>query len=269
MITAGIDAGFENIKVAILDGGNILAKGEASSFEEGGRRAESIEKIWKETLNAAGLSESDIVSVASTGQGKYDVVFSDKNVVEAVADARGGRFFSEDAAFVVDIGADTTRVLTLATSTETRIAIDEVVFNQKCAAGIGTMLEFLTRRLEMTLDEMSALPAEAASDVIVNDGCPVFTELGVLELLNAGVSARAAAGAAIQALAVRVHSVLNDKVIPAKDSTVLLGGVAKNTAFVNTLKMESGIQFITPENAEYGGAIGAALIAGDECGEKE
>jgi activator of 2-hydroxyglutaryl-CoA dehydratase len=69
------------------------------------------------------------------------------------------------------------------------------------------------------------------------------------------------AQAIIEAVAVRVNSILNDKIKPPKDTTVLVGGVAKNKAVINALKRRSGIDFLIPDQAEYAGALGAALIA--------
>jgi activator of 2-hydroxyglutaryl-CoA dehydratase len=38
-----------------------------------------------------------------------------------------------------------------------------------------------------------------------------------------------------------------------------VGGVAKNSAFVKALKNLSKLEFAIPEDAEYAGALGAAL----------
>jgi activator of 2-hydroxyglutaryl-CoA dehydratase len=65
----------------------------------------------------------------------------------------------------------------------------------------------------------------------------------------------------MEAIAVRINSVLNDKIKPAKNTTVLVGGVSRNKAVVNALKKRSGVNFIIPEYAEYAGALGAALTA--------
>jgi activator of 2-hydroxyglutaryl-CoA dehydratase len=89
----------------------------------------------------------------------------------------------------------------------------------------------------------------------------VFAELNVLGLLNQDVSPQKIGGAAVKAVAVRVNSVINDITIPARDCVVLVGGVAKNKAFVKALQDLSGLAFIVPDHAEFAGAIGAALYA--------
>jgi activator of 2-hydroxyglutaryl-CoA dehydratase len=69
------------------------------------------------------------------------------------------------------------------------------------------------------------------------------------------------AGAVVKAMAGRCNAALNDKLVPTREGTVLIGGVTKNKAFVKALEALSGIRFDIPEDAEYAGAYGAALCA--------
>jgi benzoyl-CoA reductase subunit D len=258
MITAGIDVGLRNTKIALLKDGRVVGKGEGISG--GGKRAGNIETIWKEALSGAGIEASDISRVVATGQGKEDVAFADDIAVETVADARAARFFYPEAGAVVDAGADQTRVVTLGEGN----GVEEVVFNQKCMAGLGLLLEIIADRLDLTIEEIASIPEGASGGASVNDGCPVFAEEGVLELLNDGVSAERIAGAATDVAVVRLNSILNDKIVPKKDNTVLIGGLARNAAFVAGLKKRSGIAFLVPEDAAFAGAIGAAVIAAEQ-----
>jgi predicted CoA-substrate-specific enzyme activase len=255
MITAGVDAGLMNTKVAILKDGKII--GRAAGASGGGGRGEAVERIWEEALRTAGVAASQVGMVVSTGIGREDVAFAGKTVVESLADAQAARFLYPGATAVVDAGADQTRVVTLGEGGRA----SEVVTNQKCMAGLGLMLEVIADRLEMTLEEMSALGPEFSDRIPLNDGCPVFAEQGALELLNQGVSRKEIADAVTNVAVVRLLSILNDKVRPKNDSTVFIGGLTKNAAVTERLKRCSGIGFRIPEAAEYGGALGAALIA--------
>jgi predicted CoA-substrate-specific enzyme activase len=255
MITAGIDAGLENIKIVIADNGKIIAKGTCPSGGEG--RTEAIRTLFDELLERAGLRYSDLSKTVATGQGKYDALIADKGVVEAVAAAAAAGFFFKDSQAVVDIGADQTRVVTL----EEEEGIREVVMNQKCMAGLGLLIETVAERLDMTLEEISNIPSTSDTACSVNDGCPVFAELDALELLNRCVSRESVAAAVMQTVIVRLNSILNDKIRPERNTAVLIGGVGKNAFVVNGLKDRSGIDFIVPDDAEYGGAIGAAVLA--------
>jgi activator of 2-hydroxyglutaryl-CoA dehydratase len=157
----------------------------------------------------------------------------------------------------MDAGCDETLVVTFTGDGK----IQQPVLNEKCAAGVGGFLQNMARRLELSLEEMSALPPIAEGGAVVNDGCVVFAELDALSLLNQGVSPGEIASAVTDAAAIRACTVISDVTIPAFDRVVLLGGLTKNKAFVHALETRAGFAFIIPEKAEYAGAFGAALIA--------
>jgi predicted CoA-substrate-specific enzyme activase len=253
MITAGIDVGIENLKTVILKDGKVLARG--ADLSGGANRGKVAEKVWSEALASVKLKPGDVSRVFATGQGKNDVAFASDRVTEPVADTRAARFLYPKATSVVDIGADQVRVVILGKGD----SILEVVMNQKCAAGLGIFLKSMARTLGMTLDEMSSISGTGKS--IVNDGCSVFAEMDALGLLNRDIPREDIVRAITEAVAVRVSSILNDKIKPTKDTTVLVGGLSRNKAVVAALKKRSAIDFLIPEQAEYAGALGAALIA--------
>jgi benzoyl-CoA reductase subunit D len=253
MITAGIDVGIENTKVVVLKDRKVI--GRATVLSGGANRGKSAEQALKTALAAAKISPSAVDSIVATGQGKGDVGFARDCVVEPVAAARAARFLYPQAACVVDVGADQVRVVTLGLKDK----IAEVVMNQKCAAGLGILLKSMARTLGMTLDDMSKLSGEGKS--VVNDACGVFAEMDAFGLLNRNVPREDVARAVIEAVAVRVNSILNDKLKPGKDTTVMVGGVSRNKAVVAALNRRSGINFIIPDQSEFAGALGAALIA--------
>jgi predicted CoA-substrate-specific enzyme activase len=253
MITAGIDVGIENVKVVILKDGKVVGRGTALSG--GANRGKAAEKAYIDALAMAKIKPADVGKVVATGQGKQDVSFAYDHVTEPVADARVARFLFPQAASVVDIGADQVRVITLGEGDK----ITEVAMNQKCAAGLGILLRSMARTLGMTLDEMSRVSGDGGT--VVNDACAVFAEMDAFSLLNRNVPRADIAQAVIEAAAVRINSVLNDKIKPDKANTVLIGGVGLNKALVKALKKRSGINFLIPEQAEYAGALGAALMA--------
>jgi len=257
MITAGIDVGIESLKAVILKDGKVLARG--IGLSGGVNRARTTEQVWRDTLAAARLKPGDVSKIIATGQGKNDVGFVQERITEPVADARAARFLYPKATCVVDIGADQVRVVTLGPQNN----ILEVVMNQKCAAGLGILLKSMARTLGMTLEEMSRLSDGPTAAAAVNDGCSVFAEMDAFSLLNRNTPKEEVARAVTEAVAVRINSILNDKMKPSKESTVLVGGLSRNKAVVNALKRRSGINFLIPEQAEYAGALGAALMAAE------
>jgi len=255
MITAGIDLGIESIKVVILKDGLVISRSIASSG--GADRRENAEKAWQEALKPAGLRAEDVSKVVATGQGKYDARCAVEQVVEPVAAARAARFLYPSARAVVDAGADQVRVMILGASGN----ITETVLNQKCAAGIGIFLRSIARRLGLSLEDMSRLAGKTKSRVVVNDSCAVFAELDAIALVQDEIPLQDIAQAIHEAMAVRINSVLNDKIVPDKNNTVLVGGLARNEGIVKALKKCSKNNFLIPADPEYACALGAALIA--------
>jgi predicted CoA-substrate-specific enzyme activase len=255
MITVGIDVGMDSVKAVILDEGKILSYGIASSG--GADRGASAEIAWEEALKSAGLQDSDVEKIVATGQGKGDVRFSSLQVVEPVAAAAAARYLFPSAKAVVDAGADQVRLMILDPTGK----IGEVVLNQKCAAGIGVFLRSIARRLGVTMEEFGNIKGKTTPGVAVNDSCAVFAGLDALALAQDEVPVGEIVQAIRDAMAARINSILNDKVVPDKKSTVLVGGLAKNQGIVKALEKCSGIKFMVPEQPELACALGAALIA--------
>lgn len=253
MITAGVDVGIETIKAVVLKDGEVVAKEVAKSG--GANRASSAEQVWKEALKSAGLSASDVSKVVATGQGKWDVRFANDYVVETVADAKAANWLFPSAKSVIDIGADQARAMTYDASGN----ILGMVLNQKCTAGIGTFYGSIARTLGMTLDEISGL-SDNSGNVSVNDSCAVFAELDAIWLAQNGTSKKNIVQAINEAMATRLNSMLNEKIRLEKE-VVLIGGLARNAGVVSALKKRSGMDFMIPEQPEFAGALGAALIA--------
>ena len=253
MITVGIDVGFENTKVIILQDGKIVGRGKGESGGIG--RNAAAERILKEALDDAGLDGADIGRIAATGKGKVSIEFADDRITEVLSSFQAARFLYPEAGALVDTGADETLAMTY---NDARVI--EMVINQKCSAGLGSFLSYMGRRLELTPEEMCSLD-RPSGEAALNEGCVVFAELDALGLLNRGVLPREVASLLTDAAAVRASSVIVDLTLPVTGPCILVGGLAKNVAFVNALKLHSGLDFLIHEEAEYAGAIGAALFA--------
>ena len=254
MITAGIDVGVENVKIVIMKDGKAISR--ATGESGGAGRAAAVDKIYKEALDGAKLSASDVEKVVATGKGKHNIDFADDQITEPLAAVKAALYFYPDATMVMDAGADEALAATIK-----KEKTGEFVINEKCAAGIGKFLSYMSRRLELSPEDMSALGRPAAGSATVNDGCMVFAEMEALGLLNRGVSPKDVAVAVTEAAAVRASNVLVDITIPKWDKVVLIGGLAKNAAFVNALKVHAETDISVPEAPEYAGALGAAIFA--------
>ncbi|MCL2391789.1 MAG: acyl-CoA dehydratase activase [Oscillospiraceae bacterium] len=253
MIIAGIDVGVENTKVVIIDDKKVV--GCAAVSTGGVERPTQIRKAYEMALSAAGISEKDVGAVIATGRGKFDVDFVSGRVTETIAATFAARFLYPDATSVMSVGADETLAATIG---KERL-VGEYVANQKCTAALGTFLKFLAKRLGVALEECKPEAKDAGE---INEGCVVFSELDALSLINDGAKPEAVMASAINATAIRAATVMNDLTIPKNERPILIGGLAKNAAFVSALEKVLGFKFIIPENPEFCGAIGAAVSGG-------
>ena len=253
MIIAGIDAGVETTKAVIIKDGKLV--GCAKAPTGGVDRPEQARKAYDEALKEAGIGEGDVESVFATGKGKFDVPFAAGRVTDTIAAAYAARFYYPDATSVADVGADETLAATLGD----KRPVSEFVVNQKCTAGLGTFIRYLAMRFGMTIEEAGKEVKDAGP---INEGCVVFSELDALSLINNGAKPNAVMASAVKAVAVRAANVVNDLTVQANSRAVLFGGLTKNALFVHNLEELLGFKFLIPENAEYSGAIGAALSGG-------
>jgi predicted CoA-substrate-specific enzyme activase len=257
MATIGIDMGYENIKVVVLKDGEII--GRAKTRSGGIRRLEHAEAAVQDALKSAGLAyDTRVDKIIATGKGKFDIEsIVDDVLTEPVTAVKAAEFLVPDATTVADIGADETIVMLLGRNYKT----SQLVTNEKCAAGVGSFLRNMARRLELTPDEMGSLPQRASDAPSVSDGCVVFGELDALNLLNNGVSPTEVAQAVIASAVIRATVSIRDITLENLDRLVVFGGVTNNKSFMEGVKNRLGVAPIVPADAEYAGALGAALYA--------
>jgi benzoyl-CoA reductase subunit D len=253
MITAGVDLGTKMSKIVVLQDNHVLGRSLAAAG--GFERANCVEQSWHELLRQVGLSASDIGRIVATGTGKWDVSFANEHIVEPLADVWAARWLFQTARTVLDVGAEQARAVRFDKDGK----VLDYVLNQKCAAGLGTFAESMARALEIDLDDMSELSSKSKIPVQVNSECAVYAGLDVVSLMHDKTDKADIARAVNEAIAVKLAAMLNEMTI--EKDVVLFGGMAKNGELIGSLKSRLGVDFLTPEEPELGGALGAALIA--------
>lgn len=252
MITMGIDIGAKNIKVVILKDQKIIAK---SNVLAGFEVSENAQKAVDKALKEAGIKKNDLDKVISTGTGEKLAPFYDETKSIVGCDSLGAVFLHPATRSVIDVGAEEGRGMRC---DETGKILDFEV-NEKCAAGAGAFTEAMSRALEMPLEEFAKISLKATEEIPMNAQCTVFAESEVVTMVHNKVSKANMAKAVHDAMASRISSMIR-KIGFDKD-VVLVGGVAKNVGFVESLNQDLGLKAVVPENPEYVGALGAALAA--------
>jgi benzoyl-CoA reductase subunit D len=244
--------GIQTVKVVILKDGAVAARAKAfSGFEP----TKSAEKAFDEALKSAKIAKEEVSQVLATGSGMDMAPYANGNVSMMGAVAKAGVFLFPSARTVIDVGAEEARAVKC---DERGIMLDFVV-NERCAAGAGAFIEAMARALEVKMEEMGPLSLKAERASPINASCVIFGESDVVSLIHRQESKPEIARAVYDAMADRVSSMVHR--LGINIDVVVVGGVAKDVGFIESLKRKLGINILVPENPEYVGALGAALAA--------
>lgn len=258
MITCGIDGGAKNTKVVILRDsseslcGKILAKSFAlTGFDQPG----AAENALNEALKLSGLKREEIEYIVATGEGQKSIGFANEIVSVVGADAKGIITLFPKVRTIIDVGAEEGRAI----KCDEQGKVIDFAINEKCAAGSGTFCETMSRALEIKLEEIGALSLKSTRQIPMNAQCAVFAESEVVSLIHAKVPKEDIAKAIHDAISDRIASMTRR--VGIEREVALIGGVAKNIGFVESLKRELGVELVIPDDPEFITAYGAAIVA--------
>lgn len=262
MITAGVDVGAKFVKIVMLKDAKVLTKAKASIGFDIGR---SVNDLFERTLKEAGLSRNDLQRVIATGMGRRAVlgkppISADEAVSEVVADAAGAYSVVPTVKTVIDVGAEEGRGIKIEGG-----KVKDFVINERCAAGAGTFIEAMARALEVNVEEIGSLSLKSMNTISMNAQCCVFAESEVVSLIHSKKMSREDIAKAIHdAIAGRICSMILR--IGVEKDVVLIGGLALNTGFSQSLQKGLNTDIIVPEFPEFVGALGAAVMAAKSAG---
>jgi len=254
MITAGIDMGSKTVKVVIIRDGEIIGKAKTlAGFEAGG----AAEQAFAQALDEAGIAIDDVEAIVATGAGRKNAPYSTRDITEVGGDARGVIRLFPSARTVLDVGAEEGRAIRC---TEDGKVLD-FALNEKCAAGAGAFTESMSRALEVPVEELGPMSLKSTKSIPMNAQCAVFAESEVVTLVHLKTPKPDIARAVHDAIASRIVSLARK--VGYEPDVVLIGGVAHNPGFVDSLERALECKVIIPENPEFIGAYGAALAAAE------
>ena len=244
--------GTQRVKVAILKDNQIIAQTQQfSGFEP----TKAAEQAFQEALKNANLSREDVQHITATGAGVNMAPFSNSTVSMMGADAKAAAYFFPSARTVIDVGAEDAR----AVKCDEKGAMLDFIVNARCAAGAGTFIEAMARALEVEMEDMGSLSLKAERASPINASCVIFAESDVVSLIHKEEPKSEIARAIFDAMAERVSSMVHR--LGINPDIILVGGVAKDVGFVDSLKRRTGKEILIPEEPIFAGAVGAALIA--------
>jgi predicted CoA-substrate-specific enzyme activase len=252
MITAGVDVGAKTIKIVILKDGRIIGR---TISPAGYDHRESLKYAWTEALSTAGVPVNQIDRVISTDAGRKGITEAHAQITEVSAAAHGASRLDPRIRMVIDVGAEEARAIKIDAAGN----VVDFAVNEKCAAGTGAFTEAMARALELKIEELGPLSLQSSQVVSMNAQCAVFAESELVTLVHAKTPKPDIARAVHDAIADRIVSMVRR--VGLEKEVMLIGGVARNVGFVESLKRELDTEIFVPETPETVSAYGAALLA--------
>jgi benzoyl-CoA reductase subunit D len=258
MFTAGIDMGAKTIKVLLLRNGEVAGRAiKLAGFET----VQAADETMQAALAQAGIARSDVDAIVATGAGREDAPQKDRCVSEVGCAVRGAVHMFPEARMVIDVGAEEGRAIRCNESAK----VVDFAINEKCAAGAGAFTEAMARALELPIEELGSLSLQSTQAIPMNAQCAVFAESEVVSMIHNNVSKPDMARAVHDAIASRIISMVRK--VGYERPVVLIGGMAKNVGFVESLKRGLELDDLRiPDEPEFCSALGAALAAAEVSG---
>ena len=252
---AGIDIGSTQAKGVILDEqGRLVSKAIIDMETNMGTAAEVV---FRKALEGASMQVDDIAFTVATGYGRYRVTFGDLQVTEISCHARGALAEFPGTRTVLDIGGQDTKAIRLGAAGE----VIDFAMNDKCAAGTGRFLGAASFALEMPLSELGPLALKSTKPVRITTTCTVFAETEIIGHLAKGYLPEDVLMGMHHSIATRCASLVRR--VGLTSEITFSGGVSRNQAMVALLQEVLGTPLNVSTQAQFMGAIGAALYALD------
>jgi benzoyl-CoA reductase subunit D len=252
MIAIGIDCGSQNTKAALLQDGALLGVAKIPTAFDLELAAKGV---LDTLLRSIDCKKAD--TIIATGVGRDSVTFATETINEVTAAARGAFFTDPKTRLIIDLGAESCRVISLKANGR----VKHYESNDKCASGVGTFVETMARTLQIGISEIGEYSLKHTKDISMVAQCVVFAESEVVSLIHQNESIENIAHGIHYGIASKVISLVRREGIA--DYIVLIGGAGHNKGLIKCLEDGLGQKLIVPENVDFITAVGAAAYGGE------
>ena len=256
----GIDAGSTTTKFVLMDEEEKVIDGFYASNE-----GEPLAVLKKALNELADRYEEygcklNILGVGTTGYGEQlfaKAVHADYHTVETVAHANAAQKLRPDVSFILDIGGQDMKAISVHDGVVTGI-----ILNEACSSGCGSFIETYAKSLGVPMEKIAELAFKAKSPSQLGSRCTVFMNSSIIteqrdgkqpEDIIAGICRSIIQNVFTKVIRIRNLETLG-KVV------VVQGGTFKNDAVLRAFEQLTGIVPIRPERPGEMGAIGVALL---------
>jgi len=247
MYSLGINIGSSNVKVAMLDGSQMLW----SAVEpHEGNFLDTLKKI----LSKHELPK-DIKALSTGTEGRH--LLDMNSVIEPLCVEEALQKLNNQIDALVSLGGEDLVVYTVDKSNKIITSFS----GNKCASGTGEFFKQQLARMNMKLADINSIPGDSCA-LKLSSRCSVFMKSDCTHRLNKG---EAKTGDIVLSLsdvmAIKVIDFLKRARIE-KGKVLLVGGVTQNQYILRYIRERMPqIEFVVPDQAPYFEAYGAALMA--------
>ncbi len=257
-IYLGIDVGSTTSKVILTDSDGAILYSFYNSNE--GNPLKLIIKILKEIYhllpNGAYIQKAGV-----TGYGEALIKAAlkvDYGEVETIAHYRAARSFVPDVNFILDIGGQDMKAITIDEG-----VIQDITLNEACSSGCGSFLETFAHSLGYEIDDFSKSALLAKHPTDLGSRCTVFMNSKVKQVQKEGASIEdISAGLSYSVIKNALYKVIK---LRSKENIgkriVVQGGTFYNEAVLRAFEKEADVEVVRPDIAGLMGAYGMAKLA--------
>ncbi|KUJ85443.1 benzoyl-CoA reductase subunit D [Ruegeria marisrubri] len=260
-LTAGIDVGTGAVKAAIFR----VEDGKEEWLSRCTLRIRQRDPMqlsreaFEQVLEDAGVQESDLDYVATTGEGET-IPYHTGHFYSMTSHARGARYLNPKSMAVLDCGALHGRAMI----TDAAGKVTNYKMTSQCASGSGQFLENIARYLGIAQDEIGKLSMQADDPEEVSSICAVLAETDVINMVSRGITAPNILKGIHLSMASRLARLL--KSIGVRNDLIMMtGGLAQDEGLCQAMREQlakmKGVdaEVLNHPDSIYAGAIGAAL----------
>lgn len=256
----GIDAGSTTSKLVLMDENEQVIDGFYASND-----GEPLAVLKRALVELTERYEEygcklNILGVGTTGYGEQLIakaIHADYHTVETVAHATAAKHICPDVSFILDIGGQDMKAISVQDGVVTGI-----ILNEACSSGCGSFIETYARSLGIQMEDIAELAFRAKNPSKLGSRCTVFMNSSIITEQRDGKQPE-------DIIAGICHSIIENvftKVIRIRNlntlgqHVVVQGGTFKNNAVLRAFEQHTGLIPIRPERPGEMGAIGIALL---------
>lgn len=256
----GLDIGSDTVKAVLLD-----EEGAITELPTLRIQGQPLARVRDQlvAVRERGVT-SALVGATGSGAASFGALIGVSPIEEISALSTALGIIDPEVRTIIEMGRESQKYILLKeTGREGDLLVEEVSLGHKCAAGTGSFLDHMHRRLNYdSIDQFAETALETDNPATLSGRCGVFTESDIVHLYQKGTPRERIVAGIHQAICRTYrNSVLKGR--PVVGKVAFVGGVSQNAGARKYLAQELNVdgRLVVPPHNVTAGAIGAAAEA--------